>query len=89
MTYAIAYNPYCQKQIAKASSKNPVLENIIRNKIQELSQNPLHYKPLKYALKGERRVHILKSFVLIFSVDENAKTIVLLSFEHHDNAYRR
>jgi YafQ family addiction module toxin component len=89
MTYSILVYDDCKKEIEKATKKNPVLEKCIRNKINEIVQNPAHYKPLKYDLAGERRVHILKSFVLKFEIDENRKIITLLAFTHHDDAYQK
>ncbi len=37
--------------------------------------------------QGFRRVHIMSCFVLTYSIDENAKTIILQDFAHHDEAY--
>jgi mRNA-degrading endonuclease RelE of RelBE toxin-antitoxin system len=57
--------------------------------MNEILENPQHYKPLKYELAGQRRVHIMKSFVLKFEVSEATKTVIFLFFGHHDEAYRR
>jgi len=38
-------------------------------------------------LAGMRRVHI-GNHVLLFSVDELRKTIVLEDYDHHDRVYR-
>jgi mRNA-degrading endonuclease RelE of RelBE toxin-antitoxin system len=57
--------------------------------MNEIILNPQHYKPLKYDLAGERRVHIMKSFVLKFEIDEAAKTVKFIFFGHHDEAYKR
>jgi len=89
MTYFIEIKPSCQDNIRKLCKKNPVLEHSLKNKIEEIIQNPYHYKPLSYGLAGERRVHIVKSFVLKFSVDESRKTVIFLFFGHHDEAYQR
>ena len=59
------------------------------NKIEEILENPQHYKPLKYDLAGERRVHLMKSFVLKFTIGENTKTVEFIFFWHHDEAYKR
>lgn len=87
MVYNKEIKPLCRGQIDKACRKNPVLRNAIENKISEIIENPYHYKPLKYALAGERRVHILKSFVLKFIIDELKKSVVFIFFGHHDEAY--
>ncbi|MEK6946485.1 MAG: hypothetical protein AABX32_02660 [Nanoarchaeota archaeon] len=57
--------------------------------MSEILDNPSRYKPLRYDLAGVRRVHILKSFVLKFEIDESRKAVNFLAFEHHDEAYRR
>lgn len=87
MTYDYEIHPKCSREINKLSKRNSLLEKVLKRKINEILKNPSHYKPLKYDLAGERRVHILKSFVLKFSIDENQKTITFLAFAHHDKAY--
>ncbi|MBU0459272.1 MAG: hypothetical protein KKH52_04795 [Nanoarchaeota archaeon] len=57
--------PSCKKSIVKACKKNPVLGKILEKKMTEISLFPGHYKNLRHDLKSEKRVHILKSFVLI------------------------
>ena len=87
--YSIEINPSCQKDIDKLCKKNPVLRESLEKKMNEIIQNPQHYKPLKYDLAGERRVHILKSFVLKFEINEQNKIVSFLFFGHHDEAYRK
>jgi len=38
-------------------------------------------------LYGIYRVHIDKSFVLTYEIDEKNKTVKLLDYEHHDKIY--
>ncbi len=89
MSYSLEIKPSCQEDIKKLCKKNPVLEEALHKKIEQLLLNPNHYKPLKYDLAGERRVHVMKSFVLRFEVDENMRVVTLLVFGHHDDMYRR
>lgn len=89
MVYIAEIKPSCKKDIDKACKRNPLLRTVLENKISEVILNPHHYKPLRYDLKGERRVHILKSFVLKFEVDEASSAVIFLTFEHHDDAYKR
>ena len=89
MSYEIAIHPECRREIKNACKRNPVLRKIIRNKINEIILNPYRYKPLRYSLKGERRVHIMKNFVLRFEIDERHRRIIFLAFKHHDKAYKR
>ncbi|MBS3071157.1 MAG: hypothetical protein A2639_00545 [Candidatus Staskawiczbacteria bacterium RIFCSPHIGHO2_01_FULL_34_27] len=72
----------------KLAKKNSKQLMIIENKIQEIRQNPQHYKNLRKPLQHFKRVHIDKSFVLLFSVDDNKKHIIIEDYEHHDKIYK-
>jgi YafQ family addiction module toxin component len=87
--YSGEIKPKCKKVINKKCKKNPVLREAIESKIKEIIKNALHYKPLRYDFKGERRVHILKSFILIYEIDYSKKLVIFKRFTHHDKAYRR
>jgi len=89
MIYSYFIHPKCSKEINKACSKNPILRKVLTNKIKEIIVSPFRYKHLRHDLAGEMRVHILKSFVLKFEVDDNKIVVNFLAFEHHDNAYKR
>ena len=86
-TYEII--PALQIILNKLSKKDKMMYEIVMNKISKILENPQHYKPLKYDLAGERRVHIMKSFVLKFEVDEQNKIVTFIFFGHHDEAYKR
>ena len=81
--------PSCLKDIEKLCKKNQVLVEALEKKMNEIVKNLQHYKPLKYDLAGERRVHIMKSFVLKFEIQEDTRTVIFLFFGHHDDAYKR
>lgn len=81
--------PSLQRTLNKLSKKDKKTYEAIMNKIEEILENPQHYKPLKYDLAGERRVYIMKNFVLKFEVDESGKNVRFIFFGHHDEAYRR
>lgn len=87
MDYVLEVTPSCKESIDKACRKNPVLRKAISNKTKEILRNPDHYKHLRGEFAGEQRVHILKSFVLRFTVNKNTRTVCLLAFDHHDNVY--
>ncbi|MFH1276540.1 MAG: addiction module toxin RelE [Candidatus Woesearchaeota archaeon] len=74
--------------LSKLAKKNPKRLQIIRNKIKEVIINPYHYKNLRNPLQHLKRVHVDKSFVLIFSVNENEKKVLFEEFDHHDNIYK-
>lgn len=89
MRYEIEIKPSCKENIKKLCKKNPVLEKALKKKMEQILENPRHYKPLRYDLAGERRVHVLKSFVLKYEISEKNKTVVFIAFSHHDDAYKR
>jgi len=73
-------------------SKNRELVNATLNKIKSICQEDEdtinHYKNLQYDLSKFKRVHILKSFVLLFEVDLAKKEIIFWKLEHHDTVYK-
>ena len=72
----------------KLAKKNPKQLEIIDKKIEEIRQNPQHYKTLRRPLQHLSRVHIDKSYVMVFSVDESTKTVIIEDYNHHDKIYR-
>ena len=85
--YSYEFRASLEKKFFKLARKNPVQLEIIYKKIQEIIQNPQHYKNLRAPLQHLKRVHIDKSFVLIFSINENEKKIVFEEFDHHNSIY--
>ena len=85
--YSLEIRKSIEKTFLKLSKKNPNQMSIILNKIEEIRQNPNHYKNLRRPLNYLKRIHIDKSFVLLFSVDENKKIIIIEDYNHHDKIY--
>ncbi|MFA6420576.1 MAG: addiction module toxin RelE, partial [archaeon] len=75
----------------KLAKKDAEQLEMIKKKVEELTNcdsiSIQHYKNLRSPLNYLKRVHILKSFVLTFAVDEKNKTISLEDYDHHDNIY--
>ncbi len=88
MPYSPDMSPTLTGKLKKIKKKNFVLFGRIIKKIDEVIQNPEHYKPLSYDMKNKRRVH-LDPFVLTFIIKESENVVLFLDVEHHDNAYRR
>jgi len=86
--YSYELRKSVEKEFFKLAKKNPKQLLIIEKKINEIIQNPQHYKNLRNPLHHLKRVHIDKSFVLVFSVDEGEKHIVIEAYDHHDNVYK-
>ncbi|VVB76775.1 ParE toxin of type II toxin-antitoxin system, parDE [uncultured archaeon] len=59
----------------------------IRKKIASILENPNKFKPLRAPLQGVRRVHVMGSFVLIYSVVEEKHTVIIEDYAHHDEIY--
>lgn len=87
--FAHEFSKELTRKMVKINKKNKVMFEAIIKKIKEIKGNPEHYKPLSYDLKGYRRVHIMKSFVLTFKIDYANRRIVFEDFDHHDNIYGR
>ncbi len=85
--YSIDIKPEVDRIFSKLSKKNPKQLKIIFKKIEQISGNPYHFKPLRGDMHGARRVHIDKSFVLTYEVNEKTKRILILDYDHHDKIY--
>jgi len=86
--YSYELRKSVEKIFFKLAKKNSKQLMIIEKKIQEIRENPQHYKNLREPLQHLKRVHIDKSFVMVFSVDENKKHIIIENYDHHDNIYK-
>jgi YafQ family addiction module toxin component len=84
------YNLEIEEEVYKAfkklSKKDKVQLEAINKKINQILTDPSQVKPLRHPLEGLRRVHI-GSFVLIYEIHENTKTVRVLKYTHHDEAY--
>ena len=89
MSYQYEFRESVEKILQKLAKKNSKQVMIIEKKVGEIIQNPHHYKNLKAPLQHLKRVHIDRSFVLVFSVDETTKTIIIEDYDHHDNIYSK
>ncbi|MBI2671754.1 type II toxin-antitoxin system mRNA interferase toxin, RelE/StbE family [Candidatus Woesearchaeota archaeon] len=87
MTYILNIPEHLDKIFLKLSKKDKKQLEIIHKKIKEILENPHHYKPLRGDMHGTLRVHIDKSFVLTFEIDEQNKIVRLLDYDHQDNIY--
>ena len=78
--------------IKKLQKKDKIRINIINKKIKEIINNNLdsidRYKNLRYGLSEYKRIHLDKSFVLIFLVDKKNKHIIFDKLKHHDEIYK-
>lgn len=87
--YQPAISNTLKVQLDKIYKKDRALYESLMKKIREILNDPHRYKPLRHDLKGFYRVHIEKSFVLIFVVEENNGVVEFVDLKHHDEIYRR
>lgn len=87
MKYALDISDKLERLFSKLARKDKKQLLIIHKKVEEIRDNPYHFKPLRGDMHGARRVHISKSFVLTYEIDESNKVVKLLDYEHHDNIY--
>lgn len=85
--YTLEISEELDKKFSKLAKKDKKQMEAINKKVQQILENPYHFKPLRGDLYGARRVHIEKSFVLTYEIDEKNKIIRLLDYDHHDNIY--
>jgi len=86
--YAIENSAKVDKIFKKLSKKNPGQLEAIAKKLPEIAEDPHRFKPLSNVMKGFSRVHF-GSYVLLFSIDEVRKTVVIEDYEHHNDVYRK
>jgi len=88
MAYDLIIPLKLDKLFFKLSKKDKSHLEIINRKIELILENPYQFKPLKGKMAGIRRIHIGKSFVLTYTIDENSRRVQLLDYAHHDKVYR-
>ncbi len=88
MAFALETASEFDEAYRKIVRKNPEFKKAIDNKVEEILQDPYRFKPLRSPLQGLRRVHIMKSFVLLYTIKEQENAVVLVKLRHHDDAYR-
>mgnify|MGYP001558220567 CR=1 FL=1 len=91
MPFKYDFSDELKKTLKKLVAKDRQRYEIIMKKVEEVvSRNPEtidFYKNLRHDLKDFKRVHIDKSFVLIFRVYRKENFILFQRFRHHDQIY--
>lgn len=86
--YNVVIEEKLQRILKKLYKKDKLRYELAMKKIDSISTNPYHYKPLRYDLKNIRADHI-GSFVIVYRIVENDKLVKFLDFDHHDNIYKK
>lgn len=87
MTYEIIIHPHLDRILVKTRKKNLKRFEMVMKKIEEIVENPDHYKNLRAPLQHLKRVHVDSSYVLVFHVDVENRTVTFVDLDHHDNIY--
>ena len=76
--------------LKKLFKKDKKRYEIIWKKITEIINNPNieHYKNLKFPMNEFKRVHIDKSFVLVFKYCKIEDKLSFYDLDHHDKIYK-
>ncbi len=85
--YTYDAKEHVKKLFKKMEKRSPMQLLIIRKKLIQILDNPYKFKPLSKPMQGIRAVHIDKSFVLTYSIDEARKVVTIEDYDHHDNIY--
>ena len=85
--YTLAISEVLDKKLQKLERKSKKQLEAINKKIQQILESPYHFKPLRGDMHGAREVHIDKSFVLTYEIDEKNKTVKFLDYDHHDKIF--
>ncbi len=86
--YKLEIKESLDRKFKKLKKKDREMLMLIDRKVQTILDDPCRFKPLRKPLQNKRRVHIGGSFVLIYEINEEKKTVTLLDFDHHDNIYK-
>lgn len=88
LLYRLEIRKHVEKTFEKIAKKDKVQENAVKRKIKQILEDPYRFKPLKKPLQNKRRVHTFGPFVLVYSIKEKEKIIIIEDYEHHNKIYR-
>ena len=78
--------------LSKLAKKDKLRASIIYKKIEQIincdEKTIDHYKNLRHDMSDFKRVHIDKSFVLLFRVSKKENHLIFMKLGHHDDIYK-
>ena len=84
MTYTLEFDNRITSKLKKLEKHERALLFKI---IAKIAEDPFRGKPLKYSLKGLRRV-VFKQYRVLYKIIENEKSVLIVEFEHRAKVYR-
>jgi YafQ family addiction module toxin component len=88
LRYSYELSRHIQRDLEKIQEKDKERFEILLSKMSEILDDPHRFKPLRHDMKGLRRVHIDRSFVLVFEIVESENKVIFRDFAHHNDVYR-
>ncbi|MDY6864476.1 MAG: type II toxin-antitoxin system RelE/ParE family toxin [Halobacteriota archaeon] len=90
MRYSLKYTKTFKKQIDRLKKKDKALMEELMKKVKKLQDVPHSGKLLKYQLSyyRYRSLRIKKKYRLVYVVDENENTVILVAFGHREEIYK-
>ena len=85
--YTLVSSVSFERIFLRLKKKNPDLARSLLSHFPKLEREPGLGKPLRYALRTFRRIHIEGSFVLLYEIRDNE--VHLVDFDHHDRIYEK
>ncbi len=93
MSFKYDFSDKLEETLTKLYKKDRKRYETIMKKTEEIASRDSDtiefYKNLRYDEKEYKRVHIDKSFVLLFKVFKEKNFILFDRFDHHDNIYKK
>jgi len=86
--YNIEVRKEVERVLKKLAKKDKISSIYISKKIKQIRENPYHFKSLKKPLQNYWRIHI-GNYVLIYSIDEKRKTVIIEKYKYHDEVYKK
>lgn len=87
MNYEVHFSKEFERIFEKLQKKDRKQSEIILKKVRQIRDNPEHFKPLRHDLKSYKRVHIGKSFILIYKIEGNK--VIIQDYDHHKKIYKK
>jgi len=87
--YELETRSHLDRIFRKLAKKDPLQHEAIWKKVKHIRENPAQFPPLHAPMQFKRHVHVMGNFVLVYSVDEKRKTVILEDYDHHDRVYRK
>ena len=82
----IVYSQEIERALIIWKKKDKAVFEQIESAIGKILREPFVGKPLRYAMKNRRRVHV-GSFVLVYEFHNS--DLRFLDFNHHDRVYKK